>query len=218
VEKYVATLIPIMMPPIAYSFIKFCSRINSNSFAITTSLLLIIVFSHKAYHLPVYYVQGYQKAGKYVAENPHGKSAIFYGTYDGSFMMGVRQHVDKDGPYILRGERVLAYRLWWGELKTKASAKSVHEIKELFDKYKVGYIIIEENMPSAKDYVEYVNLLNTLENPIRLKKVFTSPISTNYANLGSKLVIYKHNYSDKIYGAEKLLIPLPQQKNIMLNF
>ena len=143
----------------------------------------------------LFYVNGYEDAGRFIAENPYGKSVLFYGVYEGSFMMGVRQHIGKNKPYILRGDRLLANRLWWGELKSNESVKNPDEIINLFNKYQTGYIVIEKDMARAEHYKEYTNLINVVENYPSFQKIASYPIITNTNFTGSELVIYKYNYN-----------------------
>ena len=172
--------------------------------------LLVFWFAYTAFSTPVFLVTGYEEAGKYIAQNPRGKSVLYYGNYDGSFMMGIRRNVSSRGPYILRGDRQLAIRYWWGKLHDENSIKSQKEILSFLDHYCTGYAVVENNMPRAESYQEYINLMRCLQNNEFFEEVETFPIKSNFQNLGNELVIYKFKLNKKMVNkAETLIIPVP---------
>ena len=152
---------------------------------------------------PVLFVRGYEQAGQYVAEHPHGETVLYYGNYDGAFMLGVRRNATPFQTYILRGDRVLADRLWWGELKNVNSVKDPDEIRELFQKARVGYVVIEEDMPSARSYREYVNLKKTLATEQGPRVVHTVAVESNYGKVGPRLDIYRIELSPAQEAGER---------------
>jgi len=208
--KYFYTFVPSLIIAFAfgfYGFISFIKKIRLDKVGIA---FIVLWFIYLFYTTPVYYVQGYEKAGKYVAENSRGKSVLFYGWYDGTFMMGVRRVIPKGGPYILRGERQLAVRVTYGNAKESVVVKAPDDIIQILNKYRTGYIVAERNMPTAKNFPEYNILIRTINDTTLFKEVARFPIKTNYGNfMGSELVVYKFRFSDLGDVEETLKIPVP---------
>jgi hypothetical protein len=134
-------------------------------------------------------------------------------------MMGIRRNAPHSAPHVLRGDRQLATRLWWGELKGNTAIKSPQEIINKLNKYKAGYVVVEIDMPTAKEFQEYYILLHTLKNNHLFKEVATFRIETNYRDLGSGLVVYKFDYDEKIDNGKILTIPVPTlEKDLKVAF
>jgi hypothetical protein len=210
---YLFSLILALTLPSAYAFLEIFSYMKK--FKLNVLLIVILLFwqMNMVFSTPVFYTRGYEEAGQYVAENLKGKSVLFYGKYDGSFMMGIRRKIAHNGPRILRGERQLATRFWWGELKENTSIKSCKEILEILENYQVGYIVIESMMPSAKEFEEYQNLLTTLnQNTNLFQEEKRIPLMSNYRKIGNELIIYKFNFDEKQNNAKELIISIPTMK------
>ena len=208
-EKYLVTFIPSMLAAFALASYEVASKIKKMHIGKAIIIFVIITFIYEAWYTPVRYVFGYEDAGRYVAENSRGKSVLFYGRYDGAFMMGIRRHVSQQGLCVLRGDRQLATRLWWGELKDNDSVKSPEDIIKLLNEYQAGYVVVERDMPEAREYQEYINLMTALKDNNYFHQVATFPIIANYGNLGPELIVYKFYFSEGIGKARTLKIPVP---------
>ena len=207
--RYISILIPALVLPFALAFYEatlFLKRLRLDKLLIG---LLIVWFAYSAISTPVSYVQGYEEAGEFVAENPRGKSVLFYGGYDGAFMMGVRRHISQGGPYVLRGERQLAVRLWYDDKALSVSSRSPDDIIDLLNKYQTGYVVVEKEMPEAKDFPEYKLLIQTLGDTDLFEEVRRFPIRTNHKTLGPELIVYKFHFSEGMGKAKTLKIPVP---------
>jgi hypothetical protein len=199
-----ATILPFAL--VSYETILFLKRVRLDEIFIG---LIILWFAYTTLSAPVCYVRGYEDAGKYVADHPRGKSVLFYGKYEGSFMMGVRQRISREGPYILRGDRQLAIRLWFDDHPKSLVVQSPDNVIKLLNKYQTGYVVVEKDMPEAKEYPEYNILLQTLKNSALFKETARFSLQTNYTRLGPELIVYAFNLSDETDKADILNIPVP---------
>lgn len=213
VDKYLVTIIPALALPFAIGFREAISRIKINYLKYSVIICVIGFMIWGAVRLPIYYVKGYEEAGEFVAKQGFSKSILFYGSYDGAFMMGIRKNTHDSKAYVLRGDRKLAVRLWWGELKSKGSVKSPKDAIKLLQEYKTQYVVFEWDMARAKNYEEYAMLKDLLQQKEIFKEVRRFPIENNYRHLvGSELVIYEVLLDDLSAKSETLAIPVPTLK------
>jgi hypothetical protein len=143
---------------------------------------------------PRYFVRGYEDAGRFVAEMPElGRSVLFYGTYDGSFMMGVRERQPLGGPLILRGERHLAVRLWFDDVPKEIRVHTSDDIVKLMNQHQTGYVVVERDLPGTKNnYPEYRLLLKTAETHRQFEELRRFPIEDDcWCGAGSELIVYR---------------------------
>jgi len=208
-EKYLATFIPAMIAPSAIVLHGMVSRIKSVHLKRVVIISIAIGFLYRASQTPFYYVYGYETAAEYVANNRKGKSVLFYGSYDGSFMLGIRKRSPMGGIIVLRGDRQLATRLWWGELKDNSTIRTGQEIIDLLNKYQTGYVVVENEMPLAKNYSEYLILNKTLKSKEHFREIERFPIETNYRKLGTELIIYEFNRDPEADEAIIITFPVP---------
>lgn len=210
IDKYLVTFIPALALPFAIGFCETISRIKVNFLRISTIICVIGLMIWSAAKNPIYYVRGYETAGEFVAKNGPGRSVLFCGSYDGAFMMGIRNKSDPaKNSYVLRGDRHLAVRLWWGELKRKDSVKSPENLIRMLEEYQTRCIVFERDMPRAKNYEEYAILKDLLQQKELFREVRRFPIETNYRPLGPELIIYKFMGDDNPGKGGTLTIPVP---------
>ena len=185
---------------------------------IVVSGLLIGWFIYSALSTPVYFVHGYEAAGNFVAKDPHGQSVLYYGGYGGSFMMGLRRSLPKEGPYVLRGDRKLAVRVSYGDAKKDNVdiVKAKSDIIDIVKQYHIGYIIIEKDYPWAKHFPEYKLLLKTMNSSDLFREIKRFPIKSNYCQLGHELIIYKTQLEfSSINRENKITVPVPTLKKVL---
>lgn len=126
-------------------------------------------------------------------------------------MMGIRRNRTNDGPYVLWGDRQLAVIVSYGSSRQYVVTRSAEDIKDLLDRYKAGYVIVENGMAMAKDFMEYRIFMESVRENNLFREVARFPIRTNYRRLGSELIIYEYDYKET-KESEVLKIPLPTLK------
>jgi hypothetical protein len=211
-EKYFFSLLPAIVLPFGISCYEGSLLLKKIQLKAIAIALLGGVFVYGAVSRPVYYVWGYEDAGEYVAEEGRGRSVLYYGNYDGAFMMGVRRQIPKGGPYVLRGDRQLAVRVSYGDAKEEVIVNSSEEVLDVLNRYETGYVIVEQGMPRTKELPEYDVLLKTVKDRQVFREVARFPIKSNYRRLGPELRVYEVNYKIRGNRAEKLVIPVPTLK------
>ncbi|MFV9645040.1 MAG: ArnT family glycosyltransferase [Desulfobacterales bacterium] len=213
-QKYFFTFLPALIVPFVMTIDRLYFLLKKFRLNIVLIMLLIVFFAHGTLSSGVSYIRGYEEAGKYVAEHPHGKSVLFYGRYDGTFMMGIRRVIPKGGPYVLRGDRQLAVRVSYGKAKQSVSVESSDDIIKLLNRYRTGYVAIEIESTLERDFPEYNILMQTISSNTELfTEVAKFPIQTNWNTLVSnELVIYKFSFDKSTNPAKKLKIPVPTLK------
>ena len=102
-ERYLLSLVLALLFPFTLAFDRLSSLLKKVHLDKIFIGLFILWIGYTTFSAPVYYVRGYEDAGRYIAEHSQGKSVLFYSRYDGSFMMGVRERISRNGPYILEG-------------------------------------------------------------------------------------------------------------------
>lgn len=143
---------------------------------------------------PRYFVRGYEDAGRFVAELPDaGRSVLFYGTYDGSFMMGVRERRPAGGPLILRGERHLAVRLWFDDVPREVRVHTSDDLVKMLIQHQTRYVVVERDLPGTKNsYPEYRLLLQTAATHSQFEELRRFPIEDDcWCGAGSELIVYR---------------------------
>ncbi len=96
---------------------------------------------------PRYFVRGYEDARR---------SVPFYGTYDGTFMLGVRERRPAGGPLILRGERSLAVRLWFDDVPRELRIHTSDDLVKMLIQHQTRFVVVERDLPGTKySYPEY---------------------------------------------------------------
>jgi len=158
----------------------------------------------EASQTPRYFVRGYEDAGRFVAELPEqGRSVLFYGTYDGSFMMGVRERQPEGGPLILRGERHLAVRLWFDDVPKEIRVHTPDDIVKMMNQHQTGYVVVERDLPGTKNnYPEYRLLLKTAANHRQFEELRRFPIEHDcWCGAGSELIVYRFHPDSTPAGA-----------------
>ena len=216
-EKFLFSLVPAMIIPFAFSSHKIILALKRKHLDKAIIILLIFWFTFSALSKPVFYVRGYEDAGEYIAKNPHGKSVLFHGVYDGTFMMGIRRHISKGGPYVLRGDRHLAVRLWFGEehalpvdSPVDSPVGSPDWLPKFLNYYQTGYVVVESGMKKEKDFPEYKMLMKALEDTNLFNEVARFPIRTNYTKrLGTELIAYRFNFNENEKKADTYKFPVP---------
>lgn len=210
-RKYFFTFVPSLIVPFVMTIDRLYFLLKKFRMEIILVLLLIVFFSYNILSARVLYVRGYEEAGKYVAEHPHGKSVLFYGRYDGTFMMGIRRAIPKGGPYVLRGDRQLAVRVSYGKAKQSVSVESSDDIIRLLNGYHTGYVAVELELTIERDFPEYNMLMQTISSNSELfAEVAKFPIQKNWNTfVENELMIYKFSFDKSTGPAKKLRIPVP---------
>lgn len=181
---------------------------------------LVIWLGSEAAGAPIYFVRGYEAAGRFVAgQAGHGKSVLFYGTYDGSFMMGLREQLPEQGPRVLRGDRQLAVRLWFDDTPQEVLVSSPEDIVRLLDNHQTAYLVVERDLPGTKnDYPEYQLLLQTVAQDPRFRELKRFPLDDDcWCHAGSELVVYQFDIGkpNDDGGTVRIVIPtLPQHLEV----
>jgi hypothetical protein len=153
-------------------------------------------------------VRGYEEAGKYLASNPHGRSILYYGNYEGSIILGIRKYLTGEAPFFLRGDRHLSMRLWWGELRENSKIKNTDQIKDFIRTTKTGYVVIENNMPKADKFEEYIKLKDLVRDKNNFEKIATFDLKTNAQPLGTNLNVYKV-IGKKLVTSDEIKVNIP---------
>jgi len=209
-QKYFFAFLPALIVPFVMTIDRLYFLLKKFRLNIVLIMLLIVFFAHGTLSSGVSYIRGYEEAGKYVAEHPHGKSVLFYGRYDGTFMMGIRRTIPKGGPYVLRGDRQLAVRVSYGKAKQSISVESSDDIISILNKYRTGYVVVELKPTLEKDFPEYKVLMRTLTNLNLFREVAKFPIQKNRnTHVRNELVIYKFSFDKSTNPAKKLKISVP---------
>jgi hypothetical protein len=211
--NYLYSFLPALLFPFTICCMSAFEYLPKKKYKAFFVVFLSIWFIYSASSTPVYFVRGYQNAGNYVARHPVGKTVLYYGNYDGSFMLGIRQIIPKGGPYVLRGDRQLAIRMSYGDMKESVLVESVQDIIAFLNRHKTGYVVVEHDMPKRSNYTEYQLLLSAVQRHELFEPVADFEVESNYTDRGSsKLVIYKFNLDDSSSQAAPLHINIPTCK------
>ena len=209
---YLCSLILAMLYPFGTACQKLISLLKACHLDHALICIILIWLGYNIWTTPRYYVKGYERAGRFTADNYSGASVLFYGTYDGSFMMGVRKKIPIGGPYILRGERCLSERLWRYDQLLVQHVNSEKDLIRILQKYRTGCVVIEKDMPSAANHLDYKILSDSVENLNLFKKLASFPIHSNYTKTGPELAVYQFLLADTGDKAGTLSVPVPTLK------
>lgn len=216
--KYFYTFVPSLIIPCGLGLSTTLSSLKRFKLYKIGLGLLLCWCAYMTFNTPVFYLRGYEKAGQYVAQHIKGKSVLFYGRYDGNFMMGVRKVLPHNAPFVLRGDRQLAVRVSYGEAKESVTVSSAEEIIDLLNRYQTDYVVVEKGLVLEKDFPEYKLLLNVVGNKTLFNEEKVFPIETNWNTwAGSELVVYKFILDKDSDSSEiiKVIVPTLNQKIII---
>jgi hypothetical protein len=206
---YMTSLVPAMLFPFSIAFYEVVILLKKKHLDKVLIGGMVLWLACSVWASPIFYMKGYEEAGKYVADSQCGKAILFYGEYDGSFMMGVRKRVPVHGPYILRGERCLSERLWFDNELLAQHVKTKEDIVNILMKYRTGCVVVEKNMPFAENNHEYKILNQTVEDEKLFRKLASFPIQSNYSKVGSELAVYNFLLEKSGEKAKTLIVPVP---------
>lgn len=218
--KYLYSFIPPMIILSGFGFYQILLTGQRNPFALFCVIALASIHLIQTFQVPVLSTAGYEAAGRFVANHPHGRSVLFYGRYDGSFMMGIRKKYPKEnGPYVLRGDRQLSVRVSYGTAKEYVVVNSIDDILNILERYYAGHVVVEKGLRKEKDYTEYQLLQAAVTSHDRFEKIATFPLKSNWNNnVGKRLDIYRFSLDTSDTQAKTLKIPIPTYQTIEIPF
>jgi hypothetical protein len=190
-DRYFLTILPVFGYFFSISIIELFKKINNTRVKNLLTILIVLSFVAIPLKDSKRYVAGYEKAGEFIAENPYSRTILYLGNYDGSFLMGIRKNSREKKPIVLRGDRHLAMRLWWGELKDEKSLLSTYEINKFINRAKIGYIVLEKNAKNINTFEEFGRLIKFLKENNDFEIVESILIKSSQKILGSNIDIYK---------------------------
>jgi len=143
------------------------------------------------YALSPYYATGYDEAACYILRANKIPMVFFDGYNDGYFTFFMRAFDPDKSMYVLRGDKLLSSSsIWTGHWLT-VHAHVAEDIKTIFDKYGIVYIVVEsENWSSVEIHQTLRNFLKTEV----FELVQEIPLKTNRKELlqSKTLKIYKY--------------------------
>ncbi|MFN9717513.1 MAG: ArnT family glycosyltransferase [Planctomycetota bacterium] len=193
-ERYLFSFVLALLVPAAIAVDEILLLLRRPSLQPVGIAAILMWMGVEASQTPRYFVRGYEDAGRFVAGLPEpGQSILFYGTYDGSFMMGVRERRPTGGPLILRGERHLAVRLWFDDVPKEIRVHTPEDIVKMMNQHQTGYVVVERDLPGTKNnYPEYRLLLETAATHRQFEELQRFPIEDEcWCGAGSELIVYR---------------------------
>jgi hypothetical protein len=207
-SRYLSLLYPAMILP--FSLACYEITVASRKVRLDTPFVCVIAFwlLLTALSTPVFFVRGYEEAGKYVGKHLNTKAILYYGKYEGSFMMGLRRQVVRGSPVVLRGDRQLAIRHWFTGLQ-KRLVNSVPDVIDTLTKNHVLYVVIEKNNKLLSERYEYNLLLNALQQKEFFTYIISFPLASNYTSVGTELAVYRFHPPTALDPGNYIEVPVP---------
>jgi hypothetical protein len=156
--------------------------------------------------IPIY-ASGYDKAAEHILDLSKSPTVFFDGHGEAIFVYFMRAFDPNRSMYIFRGRKILSSSVFHSRKGLVVHANSAEDIREIFDKYGIEYIIVESEYRAkiARIHQKLREFLNS--GPFRLVKEIE--IESNHPKLiGQNLKIYKY-LNAKPITADFLEIRLP---------
>lgn len=173
-----------------------------------TVLAVIICYQvNQVYARTPSYVTGYDKAARYVLNHSESSTVLVDGLYEAIFVYFMRAFDPTGSMYVLRGHKTLSSGLFSSRQRLVEHANSSRDIQEVFDKYGIEYIVVD-NVNLASDSRVHQVLRNFLKSDVfRLEKEIPAESNLNRPK-ELNLRIYKY-LNAKPRTADYIEIRLP---------
>jgi len=142
------------------------------------------------YSMPQNYATGFQQAAKYVLQNTQSQTVFYDGYNNGYFTYFMRINDPDRSMYVLRGDKLLSssgmYAGKGRQIDLKIRVQKKQEIRELFQRYGVQYVVVE-----SKNYIG-LEIHEVLRNYLRgdeFRLATAIPIRTNRSGLKSREIL-----------------------------
>ena len=196
-----------ILPPVIFAAVLAIRRFLEDPLAAFAGFALVGVMAvYTFFWRPVFYVQGYQEAARYIAEHaPENSVVMFSGYRDGSFTFNMRTMEDRDDLSVLRADKLLLSISIRRELGVEQQNYSEQQIGDLIGEYGVHYVVAQPDFWT--DLEQMARLQNVLQSD-RFEHVHTIPTPANYPAHEKELRVYR-NLGPVKEGPINLSISLP---------
>jgi hypothetical protein len=137
-------------------------------------------------------VEGTDALARHLAESPSGTVVFYAGWFNGNFVFHMRQHDPEGRVVVLSGTKMLVVTLAEKEHGMKVLVTTPEGILEVFRKYGVRYVALEDPSPKLLAMAEIFTKLRELVRTDRfaLRQVF--PVTTNLPHSPPGIALYEY--------------------------
>ncbi len=156
-----------------------------------------------AYQLKAPFVDGYEKAAKFVTDNPKGNTVLVSAYYEGNFIFHVRRHDTDGSSIVLRADKILpdAWRFKDGYKET--------DVYNILENYGINYIVVEDKESDGLPELKLLRRVINSGNFILRKKIGLTSNITRFR--GANILIYEYN-KDVSLKKKTLIMDMPKMK------
>ena len=188
------------IPPILLLAVCFIDSITLTIRKITVSVLILTVISisQVVYALKIEkpYINGYEKAAKYVLEKTDNEIVLFDGYLNANFIFFIRQYDVDRKVVVFRGSKMLYATNIYPEYGISYNAIHQQDIIKIIEDYGIKYIVVEDKI--IQDIKIKRVLRSLLKDRSKFKLVNTVNIDSNIAKYKDmKLLIYEYKKNVK---------------------
>jgi len=169
-------------------------------------LLALAVAAETIFLRPVYYVDGYADAARYIATHAPKESAVVFSGYrDGSFIFNMRARQDRPDLSVVRADKLLLRVAVRRELGVEQKSFDESEIVAMIDRLGAHYVVAQ---PGFWNDLAVMQRFERVLSSAHFEKVATIQTPANYPAHESALSIYR-NRGNVAAKAGRVDIDLP---------
>lgn len=194
-----------ILPPLVFAAYALLSR-TKLLVILLYGLLTLVVVVETVFWRPVYYVEGYAEAARYIAKvAPKDSAVVFSGYRDGSFVFNMRAQQDRPDLSVIRADKLLLRVAVRRELGVEEKPIGESEIAALIDRLGAHYVVVQP------DFWNDLAAMQRFEHVLasaQFERVATIPTPANHPAHEKELVIY-HNRGKVAAKTSRIDIDLP---------
>lgn len=194
-----------ILPPLVFGAYTLLSRSNRLGILFCGVLTLAVVLQ-TVFWRPVFYVDGYAEAARYVAKvAPKDSAVVFSGYRDGSFVFNMRAVQDRPDLSVIRADKFLLRVAVRRELGVEEKPIEEKEIAALVNHLGAHYLVVQ--LGFWNDLAAMQRFERVLSSA-QFERVATIPTPANFSAHEKELVIYR-NHGNVAAKAGRIDIELP---------
>lgn len=199
-----------ILPPLVFAAFAMLSRLAQQSIARIAALALTAAVAiQTAIWRPVYFVDGYADAARYIAKvAPPDSAVVFSGYRDGSFVFNMRAQQSRPDISVIRADKLLLRVAVRRELGIEQKAMEEPEISNTLNTLGARYVVVQ---PGFWNDLEVMRRFEHVLASAQFERVATIPTPANHDAHEKELVIYR-NLGDVAKTAGHISIELPMIK------
>ncbi|MDB5799405.1 MAG: 4-amino-4-deoxy-L-arabinose transferase [Rhodocyclales bacterium] len=179
-----------ILPPLVFAAFAMFAAYGRRIGMAAAALLTLAVVIQTAVWRPVYFVDGYAEAVRYIAKvAPAGSSVVFSGYRDGSFVFNMRAEKSRPDLSVVRADKLLLRVAVRRELGVEQKPMDEQEIVDTLNRLGARYVVMQ---PGFWNDLAVMQRFEHVLASAQFERVATIPTPANHDAHEKELVIYRN--------------------------